>query len=141
MKNLTTINVLYDGNCRFWVRITRLVKRLDRGQYIHLTNIADRNFEARIYDKSQSELTAELHVQLSDGTWLKGSNAFRVLFSNSSLRPLVLVSSLPLLRHFSNAVYEVLMNMLLKLNRPDRRPSDSSDSVLKTFSSGSVIQH
>ena len=82
VKSINTIDVLYDGSCQFWVRITRLVKRLDRGQYIHLTNIADRKFEARIYDKSQSELMADLHVRLSDGTWLKGSDAFRELFSN-----------------------------------------------------------
>ena len=141
VKSINTIDVLYDGSCQFWVRITRLVKRLDRGQYIHLTNIADRKFEARIYDKSQSELMADLHVRLSDGTWLKGSDAFRELFSMSSLRPLVLVSSLPMLRQLSNAGYGLIINTLLKMRRPDRRQSDSGASVLRTVSSGSAIQH
>ena len=141
MKNLSTINVLYDGSSPFWSQITRLVKRFDRGQYIHLTNIADRKFEARIYDKSQSELTADLHVQLSDGTWLKGSDAFRELFSKSRLRLLVQFSGLPLIRQLSNSGYGILMYSLAKMYRPDRQQSDTPASVLRTFSSGSAIRH
>lgn len=141
VKSLNTIDVLYDGSCRFWVRITRLVKRLDRGQYIHLTNIADRKFEARIYDKSQSELMADLHVRLSDGTWLKGSDAFRELFSKSSLRPVILVSSLPVLRQLSDTGYALLMNTLRKMRRSDRDQSVSHASVLRTISSGSAVHH
>lgn len=139
MKTSNTINVLYDGNSLFCSRTAKLVKRLDRGECIHLTNIADRKFEPRIYGKSQGELTGDIHAQLPDGTWLHGPDAFRELFAKTGLRPVAFLSKFPLFKQVCNLGYRCLMYTRRVKRRPASRKPTTRAAVSTTFSSGTPI--
>ena len=134
------ISVLYDGNCPFLIRATRLLKRLDRRHAIHLTNIAARKFDARLVDKSQQELTDEIYAQLSDETWRKGPDAFREICSAIGLEPLVMMTRIPVVRQLSDMGYRCLAKTMSNATRPTRpRPraniirstTRSSDSTFR----------
>ena len=139
MKSSITIDLLYDGNCRFVMRTIQFLKRLDRRNRIHLTNTAARKFDAASFDKSQGELTAEIYARLADGTWLKGLDAFRELSSAVGLAPLVLVTRLPLIRPALNVGYGLFAKSLLKNRRPASQRAGAR-AIVTTSSSGSVIQ-
>jgi predicted DCC family thiol-disulfide oxidoreductase YuxK len=141
MKNMNTINVLYDGNSVFCSRTAKLVKRLDRGECIHLTNVADRKFEPQIYGKSQSELTGDIYAQLPDGTWIHGADAFRELFAKTGLRPIAFLSKIPLLKQVCNFGYRCFMNTRRVKRRPASRKPMTRAAVSTTFSSGTPIGH
>ncbi|MEZ6034139.1 MAG: DCC1-like thiol-disulfide oxidoreductase family protein [Planctomycetaceae bacterium] len=147
MKTSNTINVLYDGNSLFCSRTVKLVKRLDRGECIHLTNVADRKFEPRVYGKSEGELNGDIHAQLADGTWLHGPDAFRELFAKTRLRPVAFLSKFPLFKQVCNFGYRCLMytrRVKMYTRRVKRRPASRKPTtraaVSTTFSSGTPIR-
>ena len=140
MKSANNIDVLYDGNCPFWVCTTHFVKRFDRRHRIHLTNIAARKFDARIFDKSQCELTGEIHALRSDGTWLKGLDAFRELCSAVGLGPVFLLTRLPVFRQLSNMGYRLFARTLVKTSRPPDQTTGARTAVTTTLSSTPVIR-
>ena len=141
MKISNTINVRYDGNSLFHSRTAKLVKRLDHGECIHLTNVADRKFVPQIYGKSQGELAGDIYAQLPDGTWLQGADAFRELFAKTGLRPIAFLSKVPLLKQVCNIGYCCLMYTRRVKRRPVSRKPTTRAAVSTTFSSGTPIGH
>ena len=139
MKPSITIDILYDGNCRFIVRTTQFLKRLDRRNRVHLANIAARKFDAASFDRSQAELTAEIYARRPDGTWLKGLDAFRELGSTVGLRPLVVLTQLPLIRSLLNVGYRLFAKLLLRSRRYVNEPQVAR-AIVTSSSSGSVIR-
>ena len=139
MKPSITIDILYDGNCRFIVRTTQFLKRLDRRNRVHLANIAARKFDAASFDRSQAELTAEIYARRLDGTWLKGLDAFRELGSTVGLRPLVVLTQLPLIRSLLNVGYRLFAKLLLRSRRYVNEPQVAR-AIVTSSSSGSVIR-
>ena len=79
MKSSNTIDILYDGNCRFLVRTTQLLKRMDHRNRVHLANMSARKFDAGNFDGSPCDLTAGIYARMPDGTWFRGLDAFRAL--------------------------------------------------------------
>ncbi|MEJ7593861.1 MAG: DUF393 domain-containing protein [Planctomycetaceae bacterium] len=139
MKPLYTIDILYDGNCGFLVGITQFLKRLDRRHRIHLANMAARKFDAGIFDRSQGDLTAEIYARMPDGTWHKGLDAFREFGSAVGLRPLVLVTQLPLFRSLLDVGYRLYAKLLLR-TRGHIRQQHVARAVVTTSSTGTVIR-
>ena len=140
MKPSITIDILYDGNCRFIVRTTQFLKRLDRRNRVHLANIAARKFDAASFDRSQAELTAEIYARRPDGTWLKGLDAFRELGSTVGLRPLVVLTQLPLIRSLLNVGYRIFAKLLLRTSRRASQRAGARTIVTTTSAPGSVIR-
>lgn len=100
--------VFYDATNPFWRREVRFLKRLDRRCCLHFANIAARGFEPRIFDKTQMELSAEIHALLPDGTWIRGADVLRHVYASVGFRPLVLLTELPLIRQVSNLTFRML---------------------------------
>ena len=139
MKPSNTIDILYDGNCRFLVRTTQLLKRLDRRNRVHLANMAARKFDAGNFDRSECELTAEIYARMPDGTWYRGLDAFRELGSAVGLTPLVLGTRLPLIRSLLNVGYGLFAKSLLRSRRRFNQ-LQVARAIVTTSPSGSVIQ-
>ena len=113
------IHVLYDGDCPFFARTAKLLKRLDRQHRLLFANVAARKFEPLIFNKSKGELATEIHAHLPDGSWLKGLDAFRELYSIVGFGPLVLPTKLPVLRQLTDGAYRVLCKSFIH-RRADR---------------------
>ena len=140
MKPSNTIDILYDGNCRFHLRTTQFLKRMDHKNRVHLTNMAARKFDARIFDRAQCELTAGIYARMPDGIWFMGPDAFRELGSAVGLTPLVLVTRLPLIRSLLNVGYGILAKSLLRSRQSAGQRTGARAVVSTTTLSGSVIQ-
>jgi len=139
MKPSNIIDILYDGNCRFLARATQFLKRRDHRNRVHLANMAARKFDAGIFDSSQLELTSGIYARLPDGTWFRDLDAFRELGSAVGLRPLVLLTQLPLIRSLLNVGYGILAKLLLRRRRSASQQTGAR-AVVSTTSSGSVIR-
>lgn len=140
MQPSNTIDILYDGNCRFLVRTTQLLKRMDHRNRVHLANMAARKFDAGIFDRSQRELTGGIYARTPDGTWFRDLDAFRKLGSAVGLRPLVLLTQLPLIRSLLNVGYGFLVKSLSGIRTPVTQRTGARAVVTATASSGSVIR-
>ncbi|MBC7967775.1 MAG: DUF393 domain-containing protein [Fuerstia sp.] len=139
MTPSNTIDILYDGNCRFLVWATRFLKRRDRRNRVHLANTAARKFDAASFERSPGELSGEIYARMPDGAWLKGLDAFRQFGSVVGLRLLVLLTELPVIRLFLNAGYSLFAKWLLKTRRTDRQKPVARATVTASSSSGPVI--
>lgn len=140
MQPANTIDILYDGNCRFLTRSAQFLKRLDHRNRVHLANMAARKFDAGNFDRSQCELTTGIYARMPDGTWLSDLDAFRELASAVGLRPLVLLTQLPLIRPLLNVGYEYFAKSLLRNRRAASQQTGARAIVTTTKSSGPVIR-
>jgi predicted DCC family thiol-disulfide oxidoreductase YuxK len=99
------IEVFYDGGCPLCAREMNWLRRWDKGSRIKFTNIDDPTFDAAAHGKSIAQLMAKMHGRLPDGTWLRGVEVFRRLYSAIGFRSLVFISRLPFISQVLNAGY------------------------------------
>ncbi|MCL4204143.1 MAG: DUF393 domain-containing protein [Pirellulaceae bacterium] len=89
------IEVFFDGDCPLCRREIAALGRLDRRNRIRFTDIADAGFSPELYGKSMSQLMAQIHGRLPDGSWVVGVEVFRRLYSAVGLSWLVAATRLP----------------------------------------------
>lgn len=109
------IEVFYDGDCPLCRREIQMLKLLDRRSLIHATDIAADGFEPAAIGKMQSELMAEIHGRLPDGTWVKGVEVFRRLYAAIGCRTLTRVSRWPLISQSLDIGYRLFAKNRLRL--------------------------
>jgi predicted DCC family thiol-disulfide oxidoreductase YuxK len=68
-------------------------------------NIADPDFAAGEYGKTMSELMAQIHGRLPDGSWITGVEVFRRLYSAVGFSWLVTVTRFPIVSPLLDAAY------------------------------------
>lgn len=128
------IEVFYDGDCPLCRRELRLLKAIDRTGRIRATDIAAGGFDPVPLGKSWSELMAEIHGRLPDGTWVKGVEVFRRLYAAVGCRTLTRISRWPLISHTLDLGYRLFARNRLRLTGRcdqscslDQRPAGGSD--------------
>ena len=129
--------VFFDGDSRFWVREVRFLKRLDRRHRFHFTDISARGFDARIFNKNQQTLTAEIHALRPDGTWIRGAEVLRHVYASVGFGPLVFVTRLPLIRQVSNLSIRILNRYLPQRRGAVRRRGTRASGQLQNGNSES----
>lgn len=115
MSQRHTIEMFYDGHCPLCLRETRMLQRLDRHHRIQFTNIAASDFDAANIAKTHDELMNEMHVRMSDGSWVTGVEAFRQLYTAVGFGPAVFVTRLPVIKQVLHAGYRVFARNRLRL--------------------------
>jgi len=108
------IIVFYDGDSSLWRRRVQLLRRLDRKDCVHFANIKSRSFDARVFDKTQNELSAVTHCLLADGTWIKGTDVLRHVYSLVGFGFVARLTELPLLRPASEICYRLFCRLRLQ---------------------------
>ena len=86
--------VFFDGKCPLCLREINMIRRKDRRKRLTLTDIADPEFEPS--DVPLSELMAEIHGRNPDGSYVKGVEVFRQIYSRIGFGFVVKLSRLPL---------------------------------------------
>lgn len=109
------VEVFYDGACPLCRREIETLRRWDRQQKIRFTDIAAPDFHPGDLGKSREELMAEIHGRLPDGTWLKGVEVFRRLYSAVGFRTAVWISRLPGISQVLDLGYAVFARNRLRL--------------------------
>ena len=108
------IEVFYDGACPLCVREIRFLRRLDRKGRIRFTDIASADFRASDYGLTLEAFMSEIHGRLPDGTWIRGVEVFRVLYTCVGLRPLAWVTRLPIVAGLLDRAYRIFARNRLR---------------------------
>ncbi len=109
------LEVFFDGGCPLCRREVNLLARWDRRGKIRFTNIDDPAFSATAIGTSQSQLMAEMHGRLPDGTWIKGVEVFRRMYAAVGLGPIVWLSRWPIISQLLDVGYWVFAKNRLRL--------------------------
>jgi len=89
------VEVFFDGECPLCRNEIALLRRWDRHSQIHFIDIAASDFLPADYGIELDQLMAEMHGRLPDGTWIRGVEVFRRLYSAVGLSWLVAVTRWP----------------------------------------------
>ena len=108
------IEAFYDGDCPLCMREIRFLRRVDRRGKIRFTNIAADDFDADDYGIDLDEFLAEMHGRLPDGTWVRGVEVFRRLYSAVGCGPIVWVTRLPVIRSLLDRAYSTFARNRLR---------------------------
>lgn len=92
-----------------------MLQRWDRRGRILFTDIAAPEFHAETLGQSLTTLMAEIHGRLPDGTWIKGVEVFRRLYTAVGFGPLVWLTRLPGLSQLLDLGYRLFARNRLKL--------------------------
>lgn len=87
--------VFFDGECPLCMREIRMLRRRDTHSRIAFTDIADADFSAAQYDKTQSEFMGAIHGRDVDGAWHSGVDVFRHLYTAIGFGRLVSMTRWP----------------------------------------------
>lgn len=109
------IEVFYDGDCPLCQREIAMLRRLDQQHRICFSNIAANDFDADSVSKTHTDLMAEIHGRLPDGTWVSGVEVFRRLYAAVGFRRIVSLTRLPVISQTLNFGYRWFARNRLKL--------------------------
>jgi predicted DCC family thiol-disulfide oxidoreductase YuxK len=109
------VEVFFDGGCPLCVREIGMLRRWDRRQKIRFTNIDAADFNALNVGKTYDELMAQMHGRLPDGTWIRGVEVFRRLYTAVGFGPLVFLSRLPVIAQAMDLGYVLFAKNRLRL--------------------------
>ena len=123
------VEIFYDGECPLCTREVRLLRRLDKKQRVHFTDIASADFDPAPLGLSQAALMAEIHGRLPDGQLVRGVEVFRRVYAAVGLRALARISRWPGLAPALEAGYRVFARNRLKLTG---RCSEATCAVERT---------
>jgi predicted DCC family thiol-disulfide oxidoreductase YuxK len=90
-----SVEVFFDGACPLCRREIAMLRRWDRQGRIRFTDIAAADFDPCTLGRTQDELMAEIHGRLPDGSWIKGVEVFRRLYSAVGFGLLIAPTRLP----------------------------------------------
>ena len=127
-----TLEMFHDGDCPLCNREVAMLRRLDKARRIKFTDIAGLGFDPSVYGKDLGTLMAEIHARRPDGSWIRGVEVFRQLYSEVGFGCLVNLSRLPVLSQVVGLGYRVFAKNRLRLtgrcNTSDGTCRVSSDS-------------
>lgn len=108
------IEVFYDGDCPLCVREVKFLRRLDRKQKIYFTNIAAADFCADEFGVRWDDFMSEIHGRLPDGTWVRGVEVFRRLYTAVGCGALVWMTRLPVIDSILDRAYKTFARNRLR---------------------------
>lgn len=95
VSSATKMQIFYDGKCRSCLRYVKILKRMDKSGTLQFADVADRKFEARLFDKPRSEFRCRLLGLTPEGTWFAGAALVRQLLSDLGMKPLAVLCGFP----------------------------------------------
>ena len=109
------IQVFHDGACPLCMREVNLLRRMDQKQQIQFTDIAAAEFQAVAYGLRHKELMAEIQGRLPDGTWVRGVEVFRRIYTALGWGRLVKLTRLPVVTGLLECVYRLFARNRLRM--------------------------
>lgn len=109
------IEVFLDGDCPLFRTEIEMLRRWDRKERIQFTNITAAGFDPTPWGVQLDDLMADIHGRLPDGSWIRGVEVFRRLYSAVGFGSLVAVSRWPGVRHRLDLGYRLFARHRLRL--------------------------
>lgn len=111
------IAVYYDGDCPLCKREIAFLRWMDRKKRIRFENIATGQFDESDGQPEYEQLMAEIHGRLPDGSWIRGADVFRRLYTAIGWNWVVVLTRLPFIRQICDGLYRVFARHRLWLTR------------------------
>lgn len=108
------IEVFFDGECPLCRREIALLRRWDRRGRIRFTDIAAEGFSETEAGVGLERLMAEIHARLPDGSWIRGIEALRRVYTAVGLRWFVALSRWPGISRLLDSGYKVFARNRLR---------------------------
>jgi len=118
------VEVFYDGDCPLCLREINALRRMDRRGRIRFTNIAASSFRPGDFGIEMVDFMSEIHGRLPDGTWIRGVEVFRQLYTAVGWAGVVGLTRLPVVSGLLDRLYKVFARNRLRLT--GRCESDGS---------------
>jgi predicted DCC family thiol-disulfide oxidoreductase YuxK len=115
LKTTTEMSVFFDGECPLCRHEIAWLRRKDVDQCIEFIDIADPDFDATVYGRSQAQLMAQMHGRLADGTWTIGVDTFYHLYRLLGLGWAVSWTRWPILRPLTDFAYRCFAKIRTRL--------------------------
>ena len=109
------IQVFYDGECPLCRREVDMLHRKDRGHEIRFTDIAAPEFQGSNYGLSHDALMAEIHGRLPDGSWVRGIEVFRQMYTAIGWGVVVRITRLPIVSSLLDGAYRLFARNRLRI--------------------------
>jgi len=109
------VEVFFDGGCPLCRREIQWLRKLDRHSRIRFTDIDAPNFSTVDLDVDYEHLMSEIHGRLPDGTWIRGVEVFRRLYSAVGFGSIVAITRLPGISHMLDFGYRIFARNRLRL--------------------------
>jgi len=122
----TSIQVFFDGDCPLCRREISFLSKRDKEGRIETTDIAESDFDASRFGRSQSDFMATIQGRLADGRWITGVEVFRQLYSAVGFERAVRFSRLRPISWLLERSYTLFAKHRLRLTR---RCLDSGCSI------------
>lgn len=120
-ENHPTFTLFYDSDCPFCSREVRWLKSRDTQDRLRLIDIAEDEFDAQNYGKTQKEFMARIHGMTPSGELIEGVEVFQKAYEAVGLGYLLSFTKLPGLKQLSSAGYYLFAKMRVPLGRLFRR--------------------
>lgn len=127
------IEVFYDGDCPLCKREINVLRLMDRGHRLRMTNIAALDFDPSKYELTMDRFMEEMHGRLPNGQWVTGVEAFRHIYGALGFGWLVKATRLPGVSHLADRAYHVFAKNRLRLtgrcdNQCEIKPHENGDA-------------
>lgn len=121
--------VFFDGDCPLCRREIAMVKRLDRGGRVVVTDIAKEGFDPTPLGRTHVELMARIHGRREDGTLVEGVDVFRQIYAAIGFGPVVALTRVRPVAWLIDVGYRWFANNRLRLTGRARRRSAGPSSA------------
>jgi predicted DCC family thiol-disulfide oxidoreductase YuxK len=109
------VEVFFDGDCPLCRKEVAWFRKLDRRQRILFTDLATDVHAVTASGIPFDQLMAEIHGRLPDGTWVRGVEVFRRMYSTVGWRWLVAPTRWPGVRQVLDWAYRVFARNRLRM--------------------------
>ncbi len=124
------IQLFVDGDCPLCRREVRWMQSLNNVNKVEFIDIASPDFES-VDRHGQAQLMSQIHARTSDGNWVVGADAFRLVYRTLGFRSLVWLSELPLICQLINVAYRIFARYRLTITGRRRKATHSSCNMTR----------
>jgi predicted DCC family thiol-disulfide oxidoreductase YuxK len=111
------LTMLYDGLCPLCSREVRMLRRKDKHDRLAFVDIAEQSFDPSTFGITHADAHAAMHVQLPDGTMVKGVEAFRQVYRALGMGWVMAPTGWPILRPIFDLLYRGFAKIRPRLQR------------------------
>jgi predicted DCC family thiol-disulfide oxidoreductase YuxK len=107
--------LFYDGDCPLCDKEIKVLKMLNRRNKVDFVNIANAQFDPKVYNKTIDDFMREIHAKTKDNSLVTGMDAFRAVYDELGLKWLSRLTQIPGIRSALDLGYRIFARNRLRV--------------------------